>query len=118
MKSAAQALTGSGNYGFIFPAGKNRITSIFVSSLICSAGGTYFNKDFNVAFDNPGTVKALTFLKEMAACFAGGVKFVKANRLRHCLAHGGRQEHRGGLGQEGGEQAGRPRGAQWPEGAA
>jgi ABC-type glycerol-3-phosphate transport system substrate-binding protein len=68
MKSAAQALTGSGNYGFIFPAGKNRITSIFVSSLICSAGGTYFDKDFNVAFNNPGTVKALTFLKEMAAC--------------------------------------------------
>jgi hypothetical protein len=32
MKSAAQALTGSGNYGFIFPAGKNRITSIFVKS--------------------------------------------------------------------------------------
>lgn len=73
VKSAAQALTGSGNYGFIFPAGKNRMTSIFVSSLIWSAGGTYFDKDLNVAFDNPGTVKALTFLKEMAAFSPPGV---------------------------------------------
>ncbi len=73
LKATAQALTGEGNFGFIFPAGKNRMTSIFLSQMIWSAGGTYFDKDLNLTFDNPGTVKALAFLKEMAAFSPSGI---------------------------------------------
>ena len=73
LKSNAKALTDGGNFGFIFPAGKNRMTGIFLSSMIWSAGGTYFDKDLNVTFNNPGTVKALTFLKDMAAHSPPGV---------------------------------------------
>jgi|UPI0004AF3484 ABC-type glycerol-3-phosphate transport system substrate-binding protein len=73
LKAAAKALTDGGNFGFIFPAGKNRMTSIYLSAMIWNAGGTYFDKDLNVTFDNPGTVKALTFLKEMAAYSPSGI---------------------------------------------
>lgn len=73
LKSAAEKLTGDGNFGFMFPAGKNRMTGIFLSQMIWSAGGTYFDKDLNVTFDNPGTVKALTFLKDMAKFSPQGV---------------------------------------------
>lgn len=73
LKAAAEKLTGDGNFGFMFPAGKNRMTGIFLSQMIWSAGGTYFDKDLNVTFDNPGTVKALTFLKDMAKFSPQGV---------------------------------------------
>jgi ABC-type glycerol-3-phosphate transport system substrate-binding protein len=73
LKTAAKTLTENGNFGFIFPAGKNRMTSIYLSAMIWNAGGTYFDKDLNVTFDNPGTVKALTFLKEMAAYSPSGI---------------------------------------------
>lgn len=73
IRKNAAALTGDGNYGFIFPAGKNRMTSIFLSTMIWSAGGTYFDKDLNVTFNNPGTIKALAFLKEMAKFSPPGV---------------------------------------------
>ncbi|OSQ36014.1 hypothetical protein TMES_19560 [Thalassospira mesophila] len=73
LEADAKALTGDGNYGFIFPAGKNRMTSIFLSHLIWSAGGTYFDKDLNVTFDNPGTIKALAFLKRMAQYSPKGI---------------------------------------------
>ena len=73
LKTAAKALTDGGNFGFIFPAGKNRMTSIYLSAMIWNAGGTYFDKNLNVTFDNPGTVKALTFLKEMAAYSPSGI---------------------------------------------
>jgi ABC-type glycerol-3-phosphate transport system substrate-binding protein len=73
LQSAAKALTGDGNFGFIFPAGKNRMASIYLSMMIWNAGGTYFDKDLNLTFDNPGTVKALTFLKEMAKYSPPGI---------------------------------------------
>lgn len=73
LKANAQKLTTDGNFGFLFPAGKNRMASIFLSEMIWSAGGTYFDADLNVTFDNPGTVAALTFLKEMAAFSPEGV---------------------------------------------
>lgn len=73
LKSAAKALTAEGNFGFIFPAGKNRMATIFRSEMIWSAGGNYFDKDLNVTFDNPGTVKALTFLQEMAKYSPQGI---------------------------------------------
>jgi ABC-type glycerol-3-phosphate transport system substrate-binding protein len=69
----AKALTGDGVYGFVFPAGKNRMTSIFMSLMMWNAGGTYFDKDFHLTFNNPGTIKALTFLKEMAKYSPPGI---------------------------------------------
>jgi ABC-type glycerol-3-phosphate transport system substrate-binding protein len=68
-----KALTGDGNFGFMFPAGKNRMTGIFLSQMIWGAGGTYFDKDLNVTFNNPGTVKALTFLQQIAKFSPQGV---------------------------------------------
>src|SRR5690606_28319890 len=72
--AGAEALTGEdGNFGFLFPAGKNRMTGIFLSQMIWGAGGTYFDKDLNVTFDNPGTVKALTFLRDIAKFSPRGI---------------------------------------------
>lgn len=73
LEADAKALAVDGNYGFIFPAGKNRMTSIFFSMMMWNAGGTYFDKDLNLTFDSPGTVKALTFLKTMAAYSPAGI---------------------------------------------
>lgn len=73
LKANAKALTDSDTYGFMFPAGKNRMASIFLSEMIWSAGGTYFDEDLNVTFDNPGTVKALTFLRDMAEFSPAGI---------------------------------------------
>lgn len=73
LKANAEALTKDGDFGFIFPAGKGRMTSIFLSQLMWSAGGTYFDADLNVTFDNPGTVKALEFLRDMAAYSPEGI---------------------------------------------
>jgi ABC-type glycerol-3-phosphate transport system substrate-binding protein len=73
LKTVAAALTSEGNFGFIYPAGKNRMTGIYLSQMIWGAGGTYFDKDLNVTFDNPGTVKALTLLKEMAQYSPHGI---------------------------------------------
>jgi ABC-type glycerol-3-phosphate transport system substrate-binding protein len=73
LKNVSASLTTDGNFGFMFPAGKNRMTGIFLSQLIWSAGSTYFDKDLNVTFDSPGTVKALTFLHEMAKYSPQGI---------------------------------------------
>lgn len=73
MRGAAKALTKGDTYGYIFPAGKNRMTSIFLSTLMWSAGGTYFDKSLNVTFNNPATVSALRYLKEMAAHSPKGI---------------------------------------------
>ena len=86
LKTAAKTLTEDGNFGFIFPAGKNRMTSIYLSAMIWNAGGTYFDKDLNVTFDNPGTVKALTFLKEMAAYSPSGHRLLLVRRHDQCLS--------------------------------
>ncbi|MCP8939980.1 sugar ABC transporter substrate-binding protein [Alsobacter sp. SYSU M60028] len=73
LKSAAAALTAGDQFGFVFPAGKNRMTSVYLSQMIWAAGGTYFDKDLNVTFNNPGTVKALQFLKDMAKFSPPGI---------------------------------------------
>lgn len=73
IRTVAQAITKDDTYGFIYPAGKNRMNSIFLSTMMWSAGGTYFDKDLNVTFDNPGTVAALRYLKEMAAYSPKGI---------------------------------------------
>lgn len=73
LRSAAKTLTRDGTFGFIIPAGKNRMNTIFLSTMMWSAGGTYFDKDLNVTFNNPGTIAALRFLKEMAAYSPKGI---------------------------------------------
>jgi ABC-type glycerol-3-phosphate transport system substrate-binding protein len=73
LKANAEAMTEGDNFGFIFPAGKNRMTSIFLSHMIWSAGGTYFDADLNVTFDNPGTIAALEFLRDVAAFSPAGI---------------------------------------------
>jgi ABC-type glycerol-3-phosphate transport system substrate-binding protein len=54
-------------YGTMIPAGKNRYTSMFLTMMMWNAGGTFFDKDYNVTFNNPGTIKALEFMKRMSA---------------------------------------------------
>jgi ABC-type glycerol-3-phosphate transport system substrate-binding protein len=67
LKAAAQALHKGDMNGFVLPAGQNRATSLYLASLIWSAGGTFFDKNLKVTFDSPATVAALTFMKDMAA---------------------------------------------------
>jgi len=73
LRAAAKAMTKDDTYGFIYPAGKNRMNTIFLSTMMWSAGGTYFDKNLNVTFNNPGTIAALHFLKEMAAYSPKGI---------------------------------------------
>ena len=73
LEAAAKALNTKGINGFIFPAGQNRMTSLYLATLMWSAGGTFFDKNLNVTFDNPATVKALAFLKRMAQYAPKGV---------------------------------------------
>lgn len=88
MEKAAAALTGNGNYGFVLPAGKNRMTTVFLSTLMWSAGGTYFDKDLNVTFDNPATVKALAFMKRMAKYSPPGIGSYSYNQLENAYLTG------------------------------
>jgi hypothetical protein len=55
------------------PGGKNRMTSIFLSHMIWWAGGTYFDSELNVNFDNTGTVAALEYLRDMAQFSLDGI---------------------------------------------
>lgn len=73
-RAAAKALTQGDVFGTVFPAGKNRMTSIFFSSMFWSAGGTYFDKSLEVTFDKgDAAVKALAFLKELAPYAPPGI---------------------------------------------
>jgi len=72
-EAIAQEMTKDGSYGFIFPAAKTRMNTMFFSTLMWSAGGTYFDKDLNVTFNNPGTIAALKFMKKMAAYSPAGI---------------------------------------------
>ncbi|MDL2398944.1 sugar ABC transporter substrate-binding protein [Rhizobium mayense] len=65
--AAAQKLTKDGIFGYAFPGGQNRQTSQVFAALMWSAGGTFFDSDFNVTFNNPGTIKALEYMKKIAA---------------------------------------------------
>ena len=69
-KQAKMFTKGSGDskqYGTMIPAGKNRYTSMFLTMMMWGAGGTYFDKDYKVTFNNPGTIEALKFMKRMSA---------------------------------------------------
>jgi multiple sugar transport system substrate-binding protein len=71
--SAARVLTKGDTLGFIFPAGQNRMNSLAFASLMWSAGGTFFDKDLKVSFNNPGTIAALKFLKSLTPYVPKGV---------------------------------------------
>lgn len=73
MRAAAKALNKDDINGFIFPAGQNRMTSLYLASLMWSAGGTFFDKNLNVTFNNPGTVAALRLLKDLAPLSPKGI---------------------------------------------
>ncbi|HEX7126710.1 MAG TPA: sugar ABC transporter substrate-binding protein [Thermodesulfobacteriota bacterium] len=80
--AAARALTDGDTYGTVFPAGKNRMTSLFFSSLFWSAGGTYFDKNLEVTFDKgDAAVKALAFLKELARYAPPGIASYSYNDM-------------------------------------
>ena len=40
---------------------------MFLTMMMWGAGGTYFDKDYKVTFNNPGTIKAHEFMKRMSA---------------------------------------------------
>ena len=61
----AQKLRTGDTYGFIFPASNNRASTLFFSALMWSNGGTYFDKDLNITFDNEATVKTLSYIREL-----------------------------------------------------
>jgi ABC-type glycerol-3-phosphate transport system substrate-binding protein len=71
--SNCQKLTSGDNFGFMFPAGNTRATTVFFSMLMWSAGGNFFDKDLNVIFNSPETIKALEYTKELAKCAPPGV---------------------------------------------
>ena len=54
VKANAETLTDSDTYGFIFPAGKNRMASIFLSEMIWSAGGRISTR----ISTSPSTIRA------------------------------------------------------------
>ena len=67
LRAAAKALNRNDMSGFVMPAGQNRATSLYLASLIWSAGGTFFDADLKVVFDSPATIAALSFMNDMAA---------------------------------------------------
>lgn len=73
LRETAKALTEGGTYGFVMAAGKNRLTDLLLTQLMWSAGGTFFDENLNVTFNNPGTIKALEFMKEMAQYSPPGI---------------------------------------------
>jgi ABC-type glycerol-3-phosphate transport system substrate-binding protein len=73
MKDAAAKLTKGGKFGFAYPAGNNRQTASYLGQLLWSAGGTFFDKDLKVSFDNPATVKTLELLRDLAKSSPPGI---------------------------------------------
>lgn len=69
-KTAAQQLTKDGVYGFTTPGHKGGSLNVFISQLIWSSGGTFFDEKLNVAIDgksHDAIRQALEFYKEMTA---------------------------------------------------
>jgi multiple sugar transport system substrate-binding protein len=63
--AAARKLTGRGVYGLVLPYGKTVFSNIVVDMFVRQAGGDIVAPDGSPAFNGPGTVRALTFLKEL-----------------------------------------------------
>ena len=79
--SAAEALTSGDQYGTVFPANKNRVTSLFFSQYYWSAGGTYFDKDLKLVFGGEAAVKALEFQRDLAKFAPPGISNYVNNDL-------------------------------------
>lgn len=86
LRDAAAKLTTGGKYGFAYPAGNNRQTASYLGELIWSAGGTFFDKDLNVSFDNPGTVKALTLLRDLAKSSPPGIATYSTGEMSNAFS--------------------------------
>jgi ABC-type glycerol-3-phosphate transport system substrate-binding protein len=71
--STAAALTAGDQYGTVFPANKNRVTSLFFAQYYWSAGGTFFDKDLNLSFGGDAAIKALEFQKALLPSVPPGV---------------------------------------------
>lgn len=63
--AAVKALTRDGIYGTALPYGKGAFANRIMDMFIRQAGGDIVAPDFSVVFDNPGTHRALEFLKEI-----------------------------------------------------
>lgn len=86
LRAAAAKLTKDGIYGFAYPAGNNRQTASFLGQMIWSAGGTFFDKDLNVAFDNPGTVKSLEVLRDLAKSSPPGIATYSTGEMSNAFS--------------------------------
>jgi ABC-type glycerol-3-phosphate transport system substrate-binding protein len=73
LRDVAAKLTKNGIFGFAYPAGNNRQTASFLGQMMWSAGGTFFDKDLNVTFDSPATVKTLELLRDLAKSSPSGI---------------------------------------------
>jgi multiple sugar transport system substrate-binding protein len=73
LRTAAKALNKGDTNGFVFPAGQNRMASLYLAQMMWSAGGTFFDKNLNVTFNSPATVATLTLLRELAPSSPKGV---------------------------------------------
>lgn len=63
--AAVKALTKAGTYGTALPYGKGAFANRIMDMFIRQAGGDIVAPDMSVVFDNPGTHRALEFLKEI-----------------------------------------------------
>jgi multiple sugar transport system substrate-binding protein len=61
---AAKKLTKRGIYGTALPYGKGAFANRMLDMFLRQAGGDIVAPDFSVVFDNPGTIRALEFMKE------------------------------------------------------
>lgn len=68
-------------FGTVFPVNKNRVTSLYFSQMYWSAGGTYFDKDFNLVFGGEPAVKTLEFLKALSKSAPAGISNYANNDL-------------------------------------
>lgn len=94
LKKAAEALTVRGadgqisQFGIAFPASNVRQTSLQLAQFMWSNGGTFFDKDMKVTFDNPGTVSALTTMRDLAAFAPPALGSYSTNEVADAFALG------------------------------
>ena len=86
--AAAAKTTKDGIFGYAFPGGQNRQTSQVFAALMWSAGGTFFDENFNVTFNNPGTIKALEYMKKIAAFSPPGYASYSAGDMVNAFLSG------------------------------
>jgi len=63
--AACKKLTKGGVYGTALPYGKGAFANRIVDMFLRQCGGDIIAPDGSVVFDNPGTIRALEFLKEL-----------------------------------------------------